>query len=85
MTNADVTVAGGNTYTGESIEPEITIKTAVKYWQKALIMMLHIFKHSTNEGKAFCRCARRIQRIPTTAEISWVRHLKRKKECYGRY
>ena len=51
MTNADVTVAGGNTYTGESIEPEITIKDGSKVLAKGTDYDV-AYSNSTNAGTA---------------------------------
>ena len=51
MTNADAAVAGGNTYTGESIEPEITIKDGSKVLAKGTDYDV-AYSNNTNAGTA---------------------------------
>ena len=51
MTNADATVAGGNVYTGENIEPEITIKDGSKKLVKGTDYDV-AYSNNTNAGTA---------------------------------
>ena len=51
MTNADAAVAGGSTYTGESVEPEITIKDGSKVLAKGTDYDV-AYSNNTNAGTA---------------------------------
>ena len=51
MTTADVTIAGGSTYTGESIEPEITIKDGSKVLAEGTDYDV-TYSNNTNAGTA---------------------------------